>query len=230
MARSRAEDDRGPRAELVQRATGALIERGLSDLSLRELATLTGTSHRMLIYHFGSRNALLMEVAREVERRQRAVLADLLEGFDGSLADLARCFWRSLCAPTLAPLERLFFELYGQDLQGKLADGAFLAGVVDNWIEPMVPVLMAEGLTEADARAEARLGLAVVRGLLLDLLATGDRVEVDCAFERHLAAVSALRQPHMLPKGPVQQGADKPGTPSTSVAEPFATGNDLTGD
>ena len=33
------------------------------------------------------------------------------------------------------------------------------------------------------ARAHARLGLAVVAGLLLDLLATGDRAGVDAALE-----------------------------------------------
>ena len=33
------------------------------------------------------------------------------------------------------------------------------------------------------ARVHARLGLAVVRGLLLDLLATGDRAGVDAALE-----------------------------------------------
>jgi hypothetical protein len=34
----------------------------------------------------------------------------------------------------------------------------------------------------------ARLGVAVVRGLLLDLLATGDRAGVDAAMERFIAA------------------------------------------
>ena len=40
------------------------------------------------------------------------------------------------------------------------------------------------------ARAEARLGVAVVRGLLLDLLATGDREAVDAAMERYISAIA----------------------------------------
>jgi hypothetical protein len=44
-------------------------------------------------------------------------------------------------------------------------------------------VLTARGLPADQARATARLGLATVRGLLLDLLATGDRAGVDAALE-----------------------------------------------
>ena len=35
---------------------------GLGDLSLRKIAAAVGTSHRMLLYHFGSKNGLLLEV------------------------------------------------------------------------------------------------------------------------------------------------------------------------
>jgi hypothetical protein len=42
------------------------------------------------------------------------------------------------------------------------------------------------GADERTARADARLGVAVVRGLLLDLLATGDTKGVNEAYERHL--------------------------------------------
>ena len=42
----------------------------------------------------------------------------------------------------------------------------------------------------SEARAEARLGVAVVRGLLLDLLATRDRAAVDAAMERYITAIA----------------------------------------
>jgi len=186
-------DDPGPplspKERIVERATDHLTERGLSDISLRELASAIGTSHRMLNYHFGSREGLFVEVARAAERRQQQALTELFDESDGTLPDLVRQFWRHLRSPELAPLERLFFELYGQGLQGRAYAQPFLAGVVDSWIEPALPALMAAGLSEAEARAEARLGLAVVRGLLLDLLATGDEAGVDEAFERHLATI-----------------------------------------
>lgn len=193
MSISEAPALQGPRDKLIERATDLLMERGLSDISLRELAAALGTSHRMLNYHFGSKEGLFVEVARAAERRQRHVLEGLFDEFHGDLLDLARRFWELLRAPELAPLERLFFDLYGQGLQGRPYAQSFLAGIVDSWIEPVLPALRAEGLSEVAARAEARLGLAVVRGLLLDLLATGNETGVDEAFERHLAALSALR-------------------------------------
>jgi len=162
-------------------------ERGIADVSLRELAAALGTSHRMLIYHFGSKEGLFVEIVREAERQQLLAFADLFETSGGSRTDAARRFWQRITQPDLAPLERLFFEMYAQALNGRSHTARFLDGIVDSWIDPTVVLLRGEGLTEDEARAEARLGLAVVRGLLLDLLATGDLDGVNAAYERYLA-------------------------------------------
>jgi AcrR family transcriptional regulator len=193
MSRSHLAETLDPKTVLVARAVDYFCERGLSDTSLRELAAGTGTSHRMLIYHFGSKEGLLVEVARETERRQQMALQEMIEGSDGSIHDFARTFWRRLRSADLAPLERLFFELYGQGLQGRPFAKEFLEGIVDSWIEQAVPGLVASGLDYVEARVEARLAIAVVRGLLLDVLATGNEVEVDAAFDRHLDSLAALR-------------------------------------
>lgn len=183
-----------PKEQLLDRTIDHLAQHGLVDSSLRELAGAIGTSHRMLIYHFGSKEGLLVEVIRVVERRQRAVMTDLLVGSDDSLGDVARRFWRSVSDPALAPHERLFFEMYGQALQGRPPAAPLLDGIVDSWLEPMTAMLCARGVPEPSARAEARLGIAVVRGLLLDLLATGDTEGTTAAFELHLAASEARLQ------------------------------------
>jgi hypothetical protein len=57
---------------------------------------------------------------------------------------------------------------------------------VNDWLEPLVAAEVAAGADPAVARIRGRLGLATVRGLLLDLLATGDRVGVDAAMEEFL--------------------------------------------
>jgi len=179
---------------VLERAIDYLTERGMSDISLRQLAAALGTSHRMLIYHFGSKDGVFVAVVRETERRQQLHLAKLIEGSDGSLTDRLRTFWHRLRSPELAPLERLFFELYAQALHGRPYAVPFLDGVIDSWIEPALTRLVAEGFTESEARAEARLGLAVVRGLLLDVLASGDVDGVDEAFEQYLVGSEALRR------------------------------------
>jgi AcrR family transcriptional regulator len=139
----------------------------------------------MLIYHFGSKEGLLAEVVRAVEERQRAAFAEL--DLDITLGEIARRFWRRLTDPALWPHERLFFELYGQALQGRPGTTALLDGVVDAWLDPLAESMRRRGVPGHTARADARLGLAVARGLLLDLLATGDREGVDEAMERFIA-------------------------------------------
>jgi AcrR family transcriptional regulator len=180
-----------PKQQLLERALGYLSEHGIGDISLRELAAALGTSHRMLIYHFGSKEGLFVAVVQEADRRQRQLLASSFVNKDLDLVTLGRSFWRQLRSPAVAPLMRLFFELYAQALQGRAYAQPVLAGFPDAWLEPVLPALMAAGLTEAEARAETRLGIAVIRGLLLDVLATGDMADVDAAHEAYLAYLAA---------------------------------------
>ena len=175
-------EGKDPKRRLLEAAVDRLARTGVAGRSLRQLAADLGTSHRMLIYHFGSMEGLLVEIVREVEARQRAALA----GLDGSGTpeEVARAFWRRLTDPTLYPNERLFFELYGQALQGRPGTEALLPEVVTAWLGPLTELARSHGLSERDARISARLGLAVTRGLLLDLLATGDLAAVTAAMDR----------------------------------------------
>jgi AcrR family transcriptional regulator len=172
---------KNPRRTLLEAAVDHLSRTGVTGRSLRQLAAELGTSHRMLIYHFGSMEGLLVEIVREVEARQRAVLADMDPALDP--AELARAFWRRFTAPALFPNERLFFELYGQALQGRPGTEALLPEVVTAWLEPLAAIAKSHGLDERAALAHARLGLATTRGLLLDLLATGDLAAVTEAMD-----------------------------------------------
>ena len=107
MARGEARD------RLLERAIGHISQRGLSDLSLRELAAAIGTSHRMLIHHFGSKEGLWVEVIRTVEARQRELMPDIAAAVVEDPAQATRAWWRHISDPSLWPNERLFFELYG---------------------------------------------------------------------------------------------------------------------
>jgi AcrR family transcriptional regulator len=180
------------RERLLAAAMEHVAEHGVGDLSLRGLAAALGTSHRMLIYHFGSREGLLIEVIRAVEEQQREALRLILEQeADAPPAEIMRRMWARVADPALWPNVRLFFEVYAQALQGSPHALPLLDGIVDAWVEPLA-ALVAPDRPAAEARAEARLGVAVVRGLLLDLLATGDRDAVDAAMERYIAAVAPL--------------------------------------
>ena len=136
----------------------------------------------MLLHHFGSRDELLLTIVDEIERRQMSVLPD----GPTEPADAMAAMWADVRRPELRPFERLFFECYARGAQGEQPYRRMLPGAVESW------------LTEADAKtaggadpAFVRLGLAVIRGLLLDLVATNDDEGVDAAAQ---AFVELLRQ------------------------------------
>ncbi len=132
----------------------------------------------MLLHHFGSRDELLLAIVEEVERRQTATLGDLPD----DPADAVAAMWADLRRPELRTFERLFFECYARGAQGEAPFTRLVPGAVDGWLAQVDE--RAGGGTDP---AMVRLGLAVTRGLLLDLVATGDEAGVDAAAARFIA-------------------------------------------
>jgi len=175
------------KATLLEEAIDFSARHGLSGVSLRQMAEALGTSHRMLIYHFGSKEGLLVAIVNEMEARQHEQMAALDADPSLSPREQLRQMWRQLADPAMWPHERLFFEVYSQALQGRPHTTQLLDTAVESWLEPVTEIGRRSGLSRRQARANARLALAVVRGLLLDLLATGDRKGCDDAMERFIA-------------------------------------------
>ena len=170
------------RERLLASAVKHLSQHGIGDQSLRQLAAELGTSHRMLIYHFGSKEGMLAEVVRTVELSQRAILDELLADDALPPGEQGRRFWERAIDPALG-YGPLFFELAGQAVRDKPHTEAFRAGIVGMWLEPLTRMCLRQGYTPEAAPAAARIILAVGRGLLFDLLASGERAAVDEAKE-----------------------------------------------
>lgn len=175
------------RGRLLARVVDHLQEHGLGDASLREIAGAIGSSHRMLIYHFGSREGLLSAVVEEVERRQALRLQEL--SLSGSPDKVIMAMHRQLATAALDPLERLFFELYGRALQGDEAARHLIDPGVQNWLDALTELYHRFGFSRREARNEATLALATARGLLLHRLSTGDAKRVDAAARVYTASV-----------------------------------------
>ena len=171
------------RERLLDEVVAHFTADGLADQSLRRIADAIGTSHRMLLYHFGSKDGLLLEVARAVEARSRARLAAIGEDAGGDTDEVVRRMWAYVADPALADFERLFFALYTRALQDEASMLPLLERDLQNWLDANVASSGEAGIPPDVARVHARLGLAVTRGLLLDLLATGDRAGTDAALE-----------------------------------------------
>jgi AcrR family transcriptional regulator len=154
------------RTAVLEKAADYVLERGLAGLSLRPLARALGTSPRMLLYDFGTKERLIHEILAEIRRRE----VGLLEADVQTLDDV----WRWIAAPEREPFLRLFFEIYVEALGREEAEPLirdWLDYLQTNWHPPV-------------DEATATLMVAVVRGLLLDRLATRDRGRTDEALRR----------------------------------------------
>jgi AcrR family transcriptional regulator len=174
------------RDALLLRAIGHFATHGVGDTSLRSLAEAIGTSHRMLIYHFGSREGLLAAVVEAVERGARETLLRMVEeaADDPDPLDAGLRYWRLVTDDALV-YGPLFFELSSHAMLGLPHAAELRSSLVTTWLDALTRMWRARGVPARTARTQARLDLAVARGLLHDLLLTGDRRAVDAAMTQH---------------------------------------------
>ena len=169
----------------MEKAYAYVLEHGLSDLSLRPLAAAVGSSPRVLLFLFGSKEGVVRRLLARAREDELASLATLrAESDEPGLAATVRRVWAWLADPAHAPLLRLWVEAYARsvsDPDGPWRD--FAGQTVADWLDVLAAAQPPEERgTEAGA-ARRTLALAGLRGSLLDLLATGDRARVEAAVE-----------------------------------------------
>lgn len=155
-----------------------LTAHGLADLSLRPLAKAVGSSPRVLLYYFGSKEEMVVDILAEIRRQQ-------LAGFGGitgaTFGEACRLTWERMSAPDSEPLFRLFFEAYGIALRRPRLYKSFLRATIEDWINLVAEELCEDGHRIEDARAFATVVLDGLRGFMLDFCNTRDRKRVDRA-------------------------------------------------
>ena len=177
---------RRPQPEIKERlldaCTDHALEHGLPD-KLEPLARATGTSNRMLIYHFGTRDVLLRAVLQRARQRQLAAFGDLLrvrpdQPYTATLANA----WTFITGPEGRPYLRMFGQWRDGAAHQLLPD--FRRAATTDWLGPLE-----EGLRGIGRPELATLVLAVIRGLLMDLDATADSTRTDAAFAQFLGTL-----------------------------------------
>jgi len=160
------------RAALLAACTDELLRHGLLELTLAKMAAAAGTSPRMLLYHFGTRDQLVLEALHEARRRQQDVFGELLAlRPEVSYATVLTEAWDAITAPELRPYLRLFGQLY--DLPPDQTPWTeFRVRSITDWLPTIEAGLRADG--HPDAAALATAVIAVIRGLLQDLSTTGN--------------------------------------------------------
>jgi AcrR family transcriptional regulator len=180
--------DQQRREDILERAVDYVCSHGLSTLSLRPLAKAAGTSPRGLLYHFSSKEELIVEIIGRGRMRQRQTMTDVkLSGL--SPREVSQTIWRHMSDPKWEPLMRLFFEVYALALQDRTRFPGFLEAAVEDWLGALEECATLPGFSRDDARAFATVLIAGYRGFLLDLCATHERARVDGAVDLWLSVL-----------------------------------------
>lgn len=191
----RGDPDGTRRAELLDKLLAYSATHGLSEVSLRPLAAAVGSSPRVLLYFFGSKAELVRAVHQHARREQLRVLDEALSGH-GNPADALRALWEWLADPAHHNVARFFFEGYARSLHDDLHDDLDdKAGPWRGFGETSVREWLPRIERAAGPDAEATLILAAMRGLVLDLLATGDTERVNRAADAMLRSLTGASPP-----------------------------------
>ncbi|MGI5222653.1 TetR/AcrR family transcriptional regulator [Nocardia sp. CA-290969] len=173
--------DHAKRAELLDAVVGYIAEHGLADLSLRPLAAALGTSSRMLIYYFGTKEELLVQALATHRPDLTAVFADIDDA-----AALRNRLWDFWQANTTGP-GAVSVTVMLQVLGAACAPHGPYARYADDAIAAFLTALTAglRGLESVDdPEVVATLLISGLRGILQDRLITGDTERTDRAARR----------------------------------------------
>ncbi|MFF2329589.1 MULTISPECIES: TetR/AcrR family transcriptional regulator [unclassified Streptomyces] len=184
---TRSEANPSPRRqELLEAAYAYALRSGLGELSLRPLAEEIHSSPRVLLYLFGSKDGLIRALLARARADELEAVRQVgsLPQEQAGMGSVARALWRWLSDDAHRALLRLWVESYSRSLidpDGPWAD--FARSTVEDWL-----TLLARSQPPADRNTEAALAqrtlvLAVLRGALLDLLATDDTARTTAALD-----------------------------------------------
>ena len=172
------------RAELLLRAAAWVLEHGLAELNLRPLAAGLGTSARMLLYHFESKEQLIVAILTVIAQQQQQLLASAtLEGNDPEIR--LEQLWAQLTSPRLLPFLRSLFEVELRAIDGDGLYRGFAQASLRAWLE------LVRGNLKTEDIAAANFVLSAFTGLLIDRFSTGEVERTDAAFS---ALKNALRK------------------------------------
>jgi AcrR family transcriptional regulator len=181
----------GGRQRLLERVADHVLAHGASELSLSELARAVGSNNRMLLYHFGSKDAVLSEAV--------LVAFDRFPHLEGALRRLAEDdldlrtrllrAWEDIAHPDNLPFLALFFQGFGVALYRPERNAELFARLGAEWAESVRDVLEREGYAERDALELATQVVAAWRGLQFALVSGTPRSLLDAAYARLVASL-----------------------------------------
>lgn len=184
------------KSELLELAYTYALTHGLADLSLRPLATAIGSSPRVLLFLFGSKDGLMRELLTRARADELAMLDNLWPGdtapdLNGAVLQV----WRWLSDSRHRSLLNLWVEGYVRSLVDPSGPwGDFARQTVEDWLEVLARYQPASARATPSAVAERTAALALLRGALLDLLATRAKQRTTAALRHQFSSTHNTRR------------------------------------
>ena len=178
------------KAELLDAVLEDLVVHGVANASLRPMAARLGTSPRMLMFHFTSKEQLVREALERLHARLQTSLAGMATGKNNDTAPI-RQFWDWAASAKNLPYLRLIYETQVIAAANPAEFGHYLRKTSSEWhasaLQAMSESLKSESL--------ATLCIAVFDGLFLELISGGHRKQLTEALDHFIAMARAYRAP-----------------------------------
>jgi AcrR family transcriptional regulator len=171
----------GSRAEaMLMKVVAHLRSTGSVDISLRHLAAAIGTSHRMLQYHFGTRENLLGIVMMQLSK-------EYIAHFSGkrptTRVETIEAVWTRFLDPSNRLQTQILFALSAAVAERPDLEAPGLTADFDNFAAALGAFGRAEGLEPAAADREARAIVSSLLGLYLDFFVLRDIERIQASFD-----------------------------------------------
>lgn len=158
------------KAQIIQNVIQHMIDHGLSDVGLRTLAKVAGTSDRMLIYYFETKDALLGEALHAIAANLTSQLDALLGQHQRSAETLLAELLTLSSSPQFRVVIQLWFEVVGLAVRGQEPYAVNATAIGNNWLQWI------ERRLETSQRGEAAALFAELEGRLMMAL-----IGLDCS-------------------------------------------------
>lgn len=170
------------RAELLKQVVRSLQHHGVAQMSLSPLAESIGTTKRMLLYYFGSRENLLAQ-ALAASRPDAHAMFDDVQDTDG-LRTAAHALWEAMTVGKQSGAIRMLLQLLSLAATDPEQYGSLAAETVEVMVGPIAAAYVRLGHPPQQARAGATLLVSGLRGVCQDRLVTHDVARTDAAAHR----------------------------------------------
>ncbi|WP_029110194.1 TetR/AcrR family transcriptional regulator [Mycobacterium sp. URHD0025] len=177
--------DHAKREELLATAGAILARTGVVDTSLRELASQMGTSARMLVYYFGSKEQLILDV---LNRQQRAAIpqTEELDLPDSIAAHRQWCFedWHACTRGERRDSLRIVLQVFGAACGLDSPYREYTWDTLSLLTRNSKARLQALGMPAHVAETRSRIALAAFQGFIIEYFTAPDPAFVDDTFAR----------------------------------------------